>query len=170
MNSNSVFPWSPMYALDQWVLDPIDPRTSLIQFWILMIYQCSTPNIIALTLLVLKIFKYLINFTLLFDIHLIGHQDIEWQDNNITVTITLTIDNLRVVFPRNIYNIIVPFQNCLKCYMQVLSQLQQLFWIPSALHFVKRILMKCVICRKVSGTHYSAPYPSPLPKVRLPEG
>ena len=29
--------------------------------------------------------------------------------------------------------------------------------------------MKCVICRKVSGTHYSAPYPSPLPKVRLQE-
>jgi hypothetical protein len=51
----------------------------------------------------------------------------------------------------------------------VLSQLPQLFWKPSALHFVKRILMKCVICRKVSGTHYSAPYPSPLPKVRLPE-
>jgi hypothetical protein len=59
------FPWNPMYALNQWVLDPIDPRTSLIQFWILMIYQCSTPNIIALTLLVLKIFKYLINFYLL---------------------------------------------------------------------------------------------------------
>jgi len=53
--------------------------------------------------------------------------------------------------------------------MQVLRQFRQLFWIPSALHFVKRILMKCVICRKVSGTHYSAPYPSPLPKVRLQE-
>ena len=41
-----------------WTLGPL-----LIQFWILIIYQCSTPNIIALSSLVLKnIFKYLIDF------------------------------------------------------------------------------------------------------------
>ena len=47
------------------------------------------------------------------------------------------------------------------------TQIRQLFWIPSARQFVKGILRKCVTCRKVSGTHYTAPDPPPLPKVRL---
>ena len=47
------------------------------------------------------------------------------------------------------------------------TQIRQLFWIPSARQCVKGILRKCVTCRKVSGTHYTAPDPPPLPKVRL---
>ena len=42
---------------------PLILGPSLMQFWILMIYQCSTPNI-AWLIVLKKIFKYLINFTL----------------------------------------------------------------------------------------------------------
>ena len=50
-----------------------------------------------------------------------------------------------------------------------ISQLRQTYWIPSIRQLVRKILKKCVICRKVIGLPYTAPDPPPLPKIRLQE-
>ena len=59
--------WNGQYVFFHWILCKLWTLWPLsIQFWILIIYQCSTPNIIALASLVMKkIFNYLIKFSLL---------------------------------------------------------------------------------------------------------
>jgi len=47
------------------------------------------------------------------------------------------------------------------------TYLQQSYWLPAARRCVRSILRRCVICNKLSGNHYKAPNPPPLPKHRL---
>ena len=47
------------------------------------------------------------------------------------------------------------------------TYLRQLYWLPAARRHVRSILRHCVTCNKLSGSHYKAPSPPPLPKHRL---
>ena len=47
------------------------------------------------------------------------------------------------------------------------TYLHEMYWIPAARQCVRYILKQCVVCNKVSGTHYRAPDPPPLPKHRV---
>ena len=48
-----------------------------------------------------------------------------------------------------------------------LTHVRQQYWIPRARQFIKKLLRRCVTCRKVNGKAYSAPDPPPLPSIRL---
>ena len=48
-----------------------------------------------------------------------------------------------------------------------LAALRQRYWIPSGRQLVKKIINKCVTCRKICGSLYNPPDPPPLPKARL---
>ena len=48
-----------------------------------------------------------------------------------------------------------------------LTALRQRYWVPSGRQLVKKIISKCVTCRKINGTAYNPPEPPPLPKARL---
>ena len=50
-----------------------------------------------------------------------------------------------------------------------ITHIRQLFWIPRIRQLVRKILGRCVTCRKVMGKPYTAPNPPPLPKIRLQE-
>lgn len=47
--------------------------------------------------------------------------------------------------------------------------LRQTFWIQCIRQFVRSVLKKCVICRKVTGKPFQKPEPPPLPKERVQE-
>ena len=49
------------------------------------------------------------------------------------------------------------------------TYIRHTFWIPTIRQYAKKLLRKCVICRKVNGKSYVAPDPPPLPKIRLQE-
>jgi transposase InsO family protein len=48
-----------------------------------------------------------------------------------------------------------------------LTAVRQRFWIPTGRQYVKKLLHRCVTCRKVLGRPYEAPDPPPLPACRL---
>ncbi|XP_028407550.1 uncharacterized protein LOC114530168 [Dendronephthya gigantea] len=48
-----------------------------------------------------------------------------------------------------------------------LTHVRQRYWIPKARQFIKKLLRRCVTCRKVNGQPYRAPTPPPLPAFRL---
>ena len=50
------------------------------------------------------------------------------------------------------------------------TALRQQYWIPTARQLVRRLLRKCVPCRKTSGKAYPIPESPPLPKDRTKEG
>ena len=47
--------------------------------------------------------------------------------------------------------------------------LRQTFWITSIRQYVRKLLRRCVTCRKVQGTAFRTPDPAPLPKLRVQE-
>ena len=47
------------------------------------------------------------------------------------------------------------------------TYLRQQYWIPAIRQCVKRILHKCVPCKRVIGKPYQAPTVPPLPKIRV---
>ena len=47
----------------------------------------------------------------------------------------------------------------------VVTMLRQTFWITSIRQYVRKLLCRCVTCRKVQGTAFRAPDPAPLPKL-----
>ena len=51
----------------------------------------------------------------------------------------------------------------------VVTSLRQNFWITAARQYVRKLLRRCVTCRKVEGTAFRAPDPAPLPKLRVQE-
>lgn len=53
--------------------------------------------------------------------------------------------------------------------LATVTEIRQNYWIPKIRQQVKKVLRKCVTCRKVTGKPYSAPDPPPLPKTRLME-
>ena len=50
-----------------------------------------------------------------------------------------------------------------------LIELRARFWIVQGRKFVKKLLYKCVNCRKLEGRQYQAPPSPPLPEVRVKE-
>ncbi len=50
---------------------------------------------------------------------------------------------------------------------QTLTHIRQKYWIPTARQYIKKTLRRCVTCRKVLGTPYTAPDPPPLPTYRM---
>ena len=50
-----------------------------------------------------------------------------------------------------------------------LTELRARFWIVQGRQFVKKLLYKCVICRKLEGRPYRAPPSPPLPEFRVKE-
>ena len=49
------------------------------------------------------------------------------------------------------------------------TELRARFWIVQGRHFGRKLLYKCVICRKLEGRPYQAPPPPPLPEFRVKE-
>ena len=49
----------------------------------------------------------------------------------------------------------------------IVTYLRQQYWIPAIRQCVKRILHKCVPCKRVIGKPYQAPTVPPLPKLRV---
>ncbi|XP_053388629.1 uncharacterized protein LOC128551740 [Mercenaria mercenaria] len=49
----------------------------------------------------------------------------------------------------------------------VVTQLRQLYWIPSIRRSVQSVLKKCVACKKVNGRSYMSPDAPPLHKIRV---
>jgi transposase InsO family protein len=50
-----------------------------------------------------------------------------------------------------------------------LTALRQRFWVPAGRYHVKRVVNKCVTCKKVSGFPFQAPASPPLTSLRLQE-
>ena len=50
---------------------------------------------------------------------------------------------------------------------QTLASIRAEFWIPHARRLVKKIVDRCVVCRRVSAAPYNLPPPPPLPKCRV---
>ena len=48
-----------------------------------------------------------------------------------------------------------------------LTALRQRYWIPTGRQQVKKLVRKCVICRKIVGPAFNTPDPLPLPRARL---
>ncbi|XP_077867856.1 uncharacterized protein LOC144357604, partial [Saccoglossus kowalevskii] len=46
-------------------------------------------------------------------------------------------------------------------------QLRENYWITSMRRFVKAVIHRCVVCKRVDGSAYSKPIPAPLPKFRV---
>ena len=47
------------------------------------------------------------------------------------------------------------------------TMLRQSFWIVSIRQYVRKLLRRCVTCRKTDGPAYKNPDPAPLPKIRV---
>ena len=52
---------------------------------------------------------------------------------------------------------------------ETLTEIRSKFWIAKGRQFVRQVLHKCPICRKVEGKSYSAVPPPPLPDFRVTE-
>ena len=50
-----------------------------------------------------------------------------------------------------------------------LTELRERFWIVQGRQFVRKLLYKCVICRKLERRPYQAPLSPPLPEFRVKE-
>ena len=52
---------------------------------------------------------------------------------------------------------------------ETLAEIRSKFWIPSGRSFTRKIVHKCVTCKRFEGLPYQAPPPPPLPKCRVKE-
>ena len=52
---------------------------------------------------------------------------------------------------------------------ETLTESRSRFWIPRGRSFTKKIIHKCVTCRRFEGLPYKAPQPPPLPECRVKE-
>ena len=52
---------------------------------------------------------------------------------------------------------------------ETLAETRAKYWIPSGRSFTKKIIHKCVICRRSEGLPFKAPQPPPLPECRVKE-
>jgi len=50
---------------------------------------------------------------------------------------------------------------------ETLAEIRQRYWIVQGRQVVRRVLLKCVICRRYEGLPQSAPQPPPLPQFRV---
>ena len=54
-------------------------------------------------------------------------------------------------------------------FKQTLSELRSRFWLVRGHQQIRRASLKCVICKRFEGRHYSVPSTAPLPEFRLEE-
>ena len=52
---------------------------------------------------------------------------------------------------------------------ETLAELRSNFWIVRGHYFVRNLLFKCTVCRRVEGKPYKLPPPLPLPRCRMEE-
>ena len=52
---------------------------------------------------------------------------------------------------------------------ETLTETRSKFWIPSGRSFTRKVIHKCVTCRKFEGLPFKAPQPPPLPECRVKE-
>ena len=52
---------------------------------------------------------------------------------------------------------------------ETLTEIRSKFWIPSGRSFTRKVIHKCVTCRKFEGLPFKAPQPPPLPECRVKE-
>ena len=52
---------------------------------------------------------------------------------------------------------------------ETLTEVRSRYWIVRGRSAIKRVIGRCVICRRFEGQHYSAPPPPPLPAFRVTE-
>ena len=52
---------------------------------------------------------------------------------------------------------------------ETLTELRSKYWIIKGRQFVRRVIHKCIICRKLEGPPYALPPPPPLPDFRVTE-
>ena len=52
---------------------------------------------------------------------------------------------------------------------ETLAEMRARYWIPSGRSFTKKMIRRCVICRKFEGLPFKAPQPPPLPECRVKE-
>ena len=52
---------------------------------------------------------------------------------------------------------------------ETLTETRSKFWIPSGRSFTRKIIHKCVTCRKFEGLPFKSPKPPPLPECRVKE-
>ena len=52
---------------------------------------------------------------------------------------------------------------------ETLAETRAKYWIPSGRSFTRKIIHKCVICRRFEGLPFKAPQPPPLPECRVKE-
>ena len=50
---------------------------------------------------------------------------------------------------------------------ETLTQLRSRYWIPRGRQTVRRVIYRCVICRRAEGKTYAAPPPPDLPEFRV---
>ena len=50
---------------------------------------------------------------------------------------------------------------------ETLTQVRSRYWIANGRAFVKRVLAKCVVCKRHVGLAYKVPPPPPLPSFRV---
>ena len=50
-----------------------------------------------------------------------------------------------------------------------LTAIGQSYWIPGTRQLIRKLLRRCVICRKTEGKPYQTPDPPPLVKCRVQE-
>ena len=50
---------------------------------------------------------------------------------------------------------------------ETLTELRSKYWIIKGRQFVRRVIHKCIICRKLEGPPYALPPPPPLPDFRV---
>ena len=50
---------------------------------------------------------------------------------------------------------------------ETLTPLRSRYWIPRGRQIVRRVIYRCVICRRAEGKAYAAPPPSDLPEFRV---
>ena len=52
---------------------------------------------------------------------------------------------------------------------ETLAELRSKFWVPKGRQHVKKVISKCVVCRKLEGKAYSTPRSAALPEFRVTE-
>nr|XP_047141362.1 uncharacterized protein LOC124816280 [Hydra vulgaris] len=78
----------------------------------------------------------------------------------------------QIFLPRNteFTNLVIYYNHYLVMHngvKETLNQIRTQFWIPKARNYIKKLIKKCLICKRFEGLPYSYPSPPPLPLCRL---
>ena len=79
-----------------------------------------------------------------------------------------------ILLPRDHHITILIIQDCHERVMhngtkETLLQLRSCFWVIKGRQLVKKLIQKCVICKKIPGQSYASPATGQLPEFRVRE-